>query len=106
MSDNEKTTESGRLESDPLFLGLTRPAVILGVSYVWFALEGAVWAIFFINTSNIPLMLVGAGVTHISGFVLFSKEPYFMDVFMVWAKTNTKCSNTQFHGNTSSYDIF
>ena len=36
--------DAGRLQADPLFLALTRPAMLLGVTYAWFMLEGMVCA--------------------------------------------------------------
>ncbi len=98
--------ELGKLQKDPLFLGLTRPAMILGVTYLWLSAEGLFWMIFFINTKNMLAMLIGAPITHLVGYVLCMKEMRFLELIMIWGATCAKCRNTKFHGNTSSYDLY
>lgn len=100
------SNEVGRLESDMLFLALTRPAVILGVTYSWFTLEAMGWLLFFINTSDFITVILGAVCTHLVGTLIIAKEPRFMEMVKVWAVTNTKCRNKRYHGNTDSYDLY
>lgn len=95
-----------KLQADPLFLALTRPAMLLGVTYAWFSVNGLVWALYFINYSNFAVMIPGAVIVHFIGFMLCSHEPRFMDLFFVALRTNLKCSNRLFHNNTSSYDLY
>ncbi len=96
----------GRLEADPVFLGLTRPAMILGVTYAWFTLNGFFWALYFINTSDFFYLIFGAIGVHLVGFFITSKEPRFMDIVVTKASKCMKCRNTMFHGNTQSYDLY
>lgn len=98
--------ETGRLEMDQLFLGLTRPAMIIGVTYAWFCFEALIWATVFINTSDFKLLAMGAGINHFIGVMICGKEPRFMDLWMVRMSQCMKCKNTRFHGNTHSYDLY
>lgn len=105
MSDN-KSSDYGRLQTDPLFAALTRPTMMAGVTYSWFFLEGFSWAIAFINTSSFSLVVPGFIFTHLLGYLLCSHEPRFLEIMMIISKTNFKCQNKQFHGNVNSYDLY
>lgn len=98
--------EGGRLEADPVFLGLTRPAMMLGVTYSWFMLNGMLWTLYFINTSDFIMMLPGATFTHIVGYLICSREARFMDIWMVKLSKCMRCRNKTYHGFTNSYDLF
>ncbi len=98
-------SESKGMTRDPLFLGLTRPAMLLGVTYNWFTFEGFVSIIMFINGGDDKFYaFLAALVFHAIGFVLCSHEPRFVDIIKVSAQTNAKCVNKRFHNNTISYD--
>ena len=43
---------SGRLQSDPLFQGLTRPTLIMGVSCMYFVINAIICMISFINMQS------------------------------------------------------
>ncbi len=97
---------TGKVKADPLFLGLTRPTMVLGVTYMWFAVEGLSLAVYFVQTSDFAGMILGAMLIHGIGFMLSANEPRFMEIMMIGAKTNAKCTNRFFHGGTSSYDLY
>ncbi len=101
-------TDLGRLESDPLFLGLTRPAMIIGITYSWLMLEMAAGYLVFINVPSgnkfLPLIEV-VGISHAIGLYACSKEPKFIELITVWAKTWPKCTNRKYHGGRASYDL-
>lgn len=99
-------SEYGRLETDPLFLALTRPAMLLGVTYAWFAVEGLGAMVYFINSSDFLGLFIGIMVFHAIGFIACKHEPRFVEVIKTNAKTNYKCMNKGFHGNTNSYDLY
>lgn len=97
---------NGRLESDPLFLGLTRPAMAFGVTYLWFMLNAMTWILYFINTSDFVWMIIGAPTIHGIGYFICSKEPRFMDILLIKGGKCMKCKNARYHGNTQSYDLY
>ena len=98
-------SKTGSLEVDPVFLALTRPAMILGVSYSWLALEGMMGLMGFVMTSRFDIMLY-AGLMHIVGLLISRQEPRFIDLFKVKASTCSMCKNAGYYGNTHSYDVY
>jgi len=98
--------ESGRLKADPLFQALARPPMVMGVSYMFFVLNGIVCLIAFIQTSNFIVLFLVFPVMHAMGYLLCMKEPRALELLILRASTGTKCLNRAFHGYTNSYDIF
>lgn len=99
--------EYGRLETDPVFLGLCRPAMLFGVSYLWMTLEMLIWLIYFVQSDGkFGVMIPGALATHLIGYLACTKEPRFMEILMIQARTCSKCINKNYHGNTHSYDVY
>lgn len=97
---------SGRLQTDPLFQGLTRPTMILGVSYLYFVFNAGLCLITFINTQNFVYLLVAAPIIHAIGYFICLKEPRAIEMFMIKASKGFKCINRGFHGNNNSYDPY
>ena len=94
------------LESDQVFLGLTRPAMVFGVTYSWFLLNGFIWTLVFLNSKSVMFLILGMIGFHFVGMIVCSHEPRFAELIKAWAKTNTKSPNKLYHGGTSSYDLF
>lgn len=97
---------SGRLQADPLFQGLARPPMIMGVSYMFFVLNAVVCLITFINTNNFIALFVVAPVFHGIGYLMCLKEPRQIELILLRAAKGTRCLNRAYHGFTNSYDIF
>ena len=95
---------TGELSTDPLFIGLTRPPLFFGVSYMFCILNGGSVMITFINTSN-PLYLGLLPIIHGVGYLLCSKEPLFIELFMVKSQKCNICKNKMYHGS-NSYDSY
>lgn len=98
-------SSSGRLQSDPLFQGLTRPTMILGVSYMFFVINAAISMISFINTQDFVILFLVTPSIHAIGYVICSKEPRAIEMFTVKMKKGFKCRNRIYHGQTNSYDL-
>jgi type IV secretion system protein VirB3 len=98
--------ESGRLQADPLFQGLARHPMIMGVSYMFFVLNGILCLIVFINSQNFIFLFFAGPAIHGVGYLLCLKEPRAIELMILRAGTGTKCSNRAYHGYTNSYDIF
>lgn len=99
------SSEDGRLSTNPLFLGLTRSALILGVSFMFFGLNTMGCIFYFILTSDFRIVLVGV-VVHGFGMVLTKKEPLAVEMLLTRIQKIGFCKNKQFHGNLDSYDMF
>lgn len=97
-------SKTGILVSDPLFVGLTRPTMFFGVSYMFVMLNGLGCLLYFINTSNFSVFFV-AIVNHLIGYIICFKEPLFIELYLVKAQKCNKCSNKLFHG-ANSYDPY
>lgn len=97
---------AGRLSSDPLFQGLTRPTMIMGVSYMYFVINAVISMITFINTQNFKILLIVAPIVHLIGFLICLKEPRAIELFIIKMSKGYKCVNRGFHGFTNSYDPY
>jgi len=98
--------DTGRLEADALFLGLTRPAMVFGVTYLWFMVNAMISLIYFINTSDFIRLIPAALIVHLIGYLICMKEPRYMEILVTKTSKCMKCRNTLFHGGTHSYDVY
>lgn len=96
---------SGRLTADPLYQGLARPPMVAGVSYMFFVLNAIVCMSIYINTRSVMAIPL-AGVMHMFGYVLCSKEPRAIELWMLKMKYGYKSFNRAYHAFTNSYDVF
>ncbi len=90
--------------SDPLFLGLTRPAMIFGVAYPFAILNGFTCLIYFILTEKF-IGFLALPFFHGIGYLICAKEPLFIDLIMTKASKCTKCKNKSIYGS-NSYDVY
>jgi type IV secretion system protein VirB3 len=95
----------GRLRADPLFQGLARPPMIMGVSYMYFVVNAMLTTVMFINTKSFMSMPFGV-VVHLFGYLLCQKEPRAVELWMLRMRSGFKSWNRAFHHHTNSYDIF
>ncbi len=99
---------TGRLQADPLFQGLARPTMIMGVSYLYFVINAMVTMIVYINTKNF-LVLLGVGPTiHLIGYLICMREARAIELMMLRAREGYRSWNNimGYHYNTNSYDVF
>lgn len=97
---------AGRLQSDPLFQGLTRPTMIMGVSYMYFVINAIVNMIMFINTQDFKVIFMMAPTVHLIGYLICLKEPRAIELFLIKMSKGYKCMNRGYHGFTNSYDPY
>lgn len=97
---------SGQISSDPLFLGLTRPPMILGVSYTFAALNGIFSLLAFIITSSFFYLLILLPGVHMIGWFICLKEPRAIELAIAKASKCSICRNRGPHGGTNSYDVY
>lgn len=93
----------GSIQTDQLFKGLTRPAMLLGVSYIFAILNVLICMLIFINSNDLRVILLIPGI-HGLGYIASAKEPLFIELFMVKSGKCSKCLNRFYHG-ANSYDI-
>ncbi len=97
-------SKSGFVRVDPLFLGLTRPPMFLGVGVRFVILNGFGSLMLFINTQNIWALALMC-VIHLIAYIISFNEPLFLEIFFVKMTNFNKCKNKIYHG-TNSYDPF
>ena len=96
-------SKTGSLESDMLFLGLTRTTMIFGVSYQFVMLNFICCMMYFTINSDFKGWLA-MPFLHAIAYVLSEKEPLFIELFMIKMQKCNKCKNRFYHGMTNSYD--
>lgn len=94
------------LQADPLFQGLARPPMAMGVSYMYFVVNALFSMLTFIWTSNFLVLIVIAPLIHGVGFLICMNEPRAIELFMLRMSKGMKCVNRRFHEYTNSYDIY
>jgi len=96
----------GKIGVDPLFLGLTRPPMLFGVTYNFAAINGLVSLLIFIITTKFVYLLVMMPSIHAACYFLCLKEPRALDLFiMKYSKFNI-CRNRLYYLGTNSYDVY
>lgn len=86
---------------DPLFVGATRPSMILGITYEAFILIVMLTAMVFIGTSN-PLYLVVYFPLHIFSYLVCLKDPRQFEHYKLWTETKGKSLNRSYWKAPSS----
>ena len=98
-------SDLGNVGVDPLFLGLTRPALIFGVSFLYFGLHIMGSVMYFVIMSDFKIFPVSI-LVHVFGMGLNKKEPLAVEIMMTKLQRCNKCKNKLFYGGLSSYSIF
>lgn len=94
---------TGQLESNPLFVGLTRPTMIFGVSIQYGMLNMMISVVGFIQSTSIWVIFMAA-VIHLIGYLLCFKEPRFMELYLNKGSKCNQCPNKSFYG-ANSYSV-
>jgi type IV secretion system protein VirB3 len=95
---------SGEIKADSLFVGLTRPPMLFGVSYMFALLNGFSCLLAYIATSQFKYLAVMFPI-HAIGYFICSKEPLFIELFKVRGEKCSRCTN-KFHHGANSYDPY
>ncbi len=91
------------MNSDPLFVGLTRPTMIFGVSIQFAMLNILVSSTAFVMTSSFKIIPF-ALLVHAIGYILCFKEPRFLELYMNKFQKCNLCPNKQYYG-ANSYKV-
>lgn len=92
MEDAEREVE---LEVDDLFVGLTRPATVLGVHFTAFVGEIIVVGCIFLAIGN-PLWLLLFAPTHALLYLISATDPGRFDSLTKYVLVNGRCLNRFF----------
>ena len=78
--------------------------MLFGVSYSYFILNAGLNMVTYIMANDFRYLVL-AVVIHFIGFYICSKEPLFIDLFMVRSQKCARCKNKFYHG-ANSYDPY
>ncbi len=80
------TERNAGVTADPLFAGVTRPAMAFGVTYSALLVNAVVTVELFLLTRNL-LWLLACVPVHALFWLLCLSEPRFFDLAMLWGRT-------------------
>jgi type IV secretion system protein VirB3 len=95
---------AGIVIADPLFIGLTRPPMLFGVSYTFAVTNGMLCMLAYIGMSKLIYLAMMFPI-HALGYYLCTKEPLFIELFKVRAEKCSRSKNKIYHG-ANSYDVY
>lgn len=88
------------VHTDPLFVGLTRPATMWGVPYHAFVVEFMTTTLIFLAVGN-PLYLLLAVPIHGVLYLVTAHDPGAINAIFMWMQTIGRCRNSRFWGAAS-----
>lgn len=88
---------------DPLFLGLTRPAMFWGVTHSFFVINLIISLIGFLAAHSWLALLLAVPI-HSLGYLACLRDPHVFNLAFVKASRCTRCVNRHFWGATT-YDL-
>jgi len=77
---------------DPVFQGMVRPAMILGVPFLFFGLNGMLTVQLFVAANNLLFLLLCVPV-HFAGRIMIARDPQIFSILAV------KMLKTSWHPN-------
>lgn len=92
-----------KLENDRLVKGLTRPTMILGVTFNFFVLNLTISMLSYIISNKLMILIFFMPLIHMTGYMISQREPLFVELFMIKMNKCNQCSNRFYHGK-NSYD--
>ena len=88
------------INTDVLFVGLTRPATMWGVPYIAFVIEFMAVTLIFLAVGN-PFYLLLVLPVHGVMYLISANDPGIFNSIFIWMKTTGKCRNSRFWGGAS-----
>ncbi len=79
-------TQNLGIQTDPLFAGVTRPAMAFGVTYSALLVNGITTIELFLLTKNLVWLLVCVPI-HGMFWLVCTNEPRFFDLLFLWGRT-------------------
>ena len=85
---------------DPLFIGMTRPPMIAGVTFMYMGLNAFAVFIFFTLTAN-PLHLLVFLPIHAVGYAVCLKDPQLLDIMLTKLQKSAGVPNRKYWSGIS-----
>ena len=97
---------SGSIGTDSLFLGLTRPPMLFGASYVFTVLNIMTCLMAYVITNSFKILLVLMPALQGAAYFICLKEPRAIELFLAKTSKCNVCKNRFYYKGTNSYDPF
>lgn len=94
---------TGHLKSDQLFKGLTRPAMLFGVSFTFVMLNLMISLICYILSKKLLILFGLMPAMHALGYIICFQEPLFVELYLIKTNKCMKCRNKFYHGANSYF---
>ena len=88
---------------DSLFIGLTRPPMVWGVTHSYFVINLIIGLIGFLASHSWLALLLAVPI-HSLGYIACLRDPRVFDLAFIKASKCAKCVNRRFWG-ASTYDL-
>lgn len=95
---------NGQIKADTLFLGLTRPPMLFGVSYAFTLLNFLLCIILYLIYVQFKFIFLIFPI-HLVGYYLCSKEPLFIELIQIKVSKCMSVPNKS-HYKSNCYDVF
>ena len=95
---------TGSVSTDPLFVGLTRPTMIFGVSFKFFFFNFFISLLAYVNAPGLKVIFLGV-ILHTVAYIICFKEPLFLELYIKKAEKCGRCKNNSYH-QANSYDPY
>ncbi|KAF8818860.1 VirB3 family type IV secretion system protein [Rickettsia endosymbiont of Cardiosporidium cionae] len=89
-----------KLSSDLVFLGLTRPTMIFGVSMQYAMVNLMLSITIYIQGPSLYVLIIAA-IAHLVGYILCFTEPRFIELYINYANKCNQCPNKSYYGANS-----
>ena len=92
--------EKVKLNEDPLFLALTRPAMIFGIPMEAFALSCGAAGLAMISADSIFYLLLAVPLL-VAARIIVERDQNAFQILFRWLDTSARCRNRAFWGGTT-----
>ncbi len=89
------------ITSNPLFVGLTRPAMYGGVTLTYLGINGGLSLMVFVLSSSFVGFFSVAGLLHAMGYIGCLYDPRFFDLVVGWFQSRGSSRNVGYWGCNS-----
>ena len=87
-------------EKDPLFIAMTRPPMIMGVTFLFMGLNIFTVAFVFVITKNLLHLCFMVSI-HLVGYLMCLKDPQLLDVVVKKTQKTSGVTNRKFWSGNS-----
>ncbi len=88
------------MENDPLFVGLTRPTLLMGVNMKFAMINVMLCMMLYVMFTNLKFIFLLIFI-HIIGYIFSFREPRFMELYIIKLSECNQCQTKGYYGANS-----